>query len=190
MKTGGQAPACSASHNIPIIMKKEIVVSEIVISIAAVVAILLIAVQVNAFVLFALVLFVPIVFYRKQKHKDETDSSHLLSLEEVTAQYGEPDDCIVADATRGNETAGCILVYRRERMMVVAGEPVSTDNITDVTTVNMATPYTVGQYQLVLTTKEPGREYIRMEVGMDAGWAKDVATEVIDAIKELRKDEA
>ena len=151
-------------------MKKEIVVSEIVISIAAVVAILLIAVQVNAFVLFALVLFVPIVFYRKQKHKDETDSSHLLSLEEATTQYGEP--------------------YRRERMMVVAGEPVSIDNITDVTTVNMATPYTVGQYQLVLTTKEPGREYIRMEVGMDAGWAKDVATEVIDAIKELRKDEA
>lgn len=171
-------------------MKKEIVVSEIVISIAAVVAILLISVQVNAFVLFALVLFVPIVFYRKQKHKDETDSSHLLSLEEATAQYGEPDDCIVADATRGNETAGCILVYRRKRMMVVAGETVSTDNIIDVTTVNMATPYTVGQYQLVLTTKEPDREYIRMEVGMDAGWAKDVATEVIDAIKELRKDEA
>lgn len=41
----------------------------------------------------------------------------------------------------------------------------------------------MGQYQLVLTTKKPEREYIRMEVGMDAGWAKDVATEVIDAIK-------
>lgn len=57
------------------------------------------------------------------------------------------------------------------------------DDILDVTTVNTATPYTMGQYQLVLTTKKPEREYIRMEVGMDAGWAKDVATEVIDAIK-------
>ena len=166
-------------------MKKEVIIS-----IVAVLAIFLVAFQVNGFVLFALVLFVPLFFYRKRKHKDEPDDSHLLSLDEATAQYGEPDDCIVADATRGNETAGCILVYRQKRLMVIAGDPVSMDDIIDVTTVNMATPYTVGQYQLVLTTRRPGREYIRMEVGLDAAWAKDVATEVIDAIKGRREAEA
>lgn len=166
-------------------MKKDVIIS-----IVAILAILLVAFQVNGFVLFALVLFIPLLFYRKRKNKDEPSDIHLLSLEEATAQYGEPDDCIVADATRGNETAGCILVYKEKRLMVIAGEPVSMDDIIDVTTVNMATPYTVGQYQLVLTTRRPGREYIRMEVGLDAAWAKDVATEVIDAIRGDREAEA
>ena len=168
-----------------VFMKKEIIIT-----IAAVVAILLIAVQINPFVVFALVLFVPVFFYRKYRHKDEAESPHLLSLEDATAQYGEPDDCIVADATRANEAVGCILVYKEKRLMVIAGEPVSMNDIIDVTTVNMATPYTVGQYQLVLTTRRPGHEYIRMEVGLDAAWAKDVATEVIDAIKGSREAEA
>lgn len=159
-------------------MKKEIIIS-----IVAAIAILLVAFQVNAYVLFALVLFVPFVLYRKGKHKDEPNDSHLLSLEEATTQYGEPDDCIVVDSTRANEAIGCILVYQQKRILVVAGEPLSMDDILDVTTVNTATPYTMGQYQLVLTTKKPEREYIRMEVGLDAAWAKDVATEVIDAIK-------
>jgi hypothetical protein len=165
-------------------MKKEIVIS-----VVAAIAILLVAFEVNAFVLFALVLFVPICLYRKHKdmdkdqNKNEEQDSQLLPLEEATAQYGEPDDCIVADAIRANEAAGCILVYKQKRLLVIAGEPVSMDDIVDVTTVNMATPYTTGQYQLVLTTKKPGREYIRMEVGLDAAWAKDVATEVFDAIK-------
>lgn len=166
-------------------MKKEIIIS-----LVAVLAIFLVAFQVNGFVLFALVLFVPVFFYRKYRHKDEAESPHLLSLEDATAQYGEPDDCIVADATRANEAVGCILVYKEKRLMVIAGEPVSMNDIIDVTTVNMATPYTVGQYQLVLTTRRPEREYIRMEVGIDAGWAKDVATEVIDAIKGSREAEA
>lgn len=166
-------------------MKKEVIIS-----IVAVLAIFLVAFQVNGYILFALILFVPLFFYRKRKNKDEPSDIHLLSLEEATAQYGEPDDYIVADATRGNETAGCILVYKEKRLMIIAGEPVSMDDIIDVTTVNMATPYTVGQYQLVLTTRRPGREYIRMEVGLDAGLAKDVATEVIDAIKGSREAEA
>lgn len=167
-------------------MKKEIVIS-----IVAVIAILLVAFEVNAYVLLALILFVPLFFYRKHKHKDEGNDIHLLSIEEATAQYGEPDDCIVADAIRANEAAGCILVYKQKRVLVIAGEPVSMDDIIDVTTVNTATPYTTGQYQLVLTTKKPDREYIRMDVGLDAAWAKDVATEVIDAIKgTARKDDA
>ena len=161
-----------------ITMKEKVIISTV-----AAVAILLVAFQINAFVLIALVLFIPFFFYRKHQHKDEVSDGHLLSLEEATALYGEPDDCIVTDATRINEAAGCILVYKQKRLLVVAGEPVSMDDIVDVTTLNTATPYTVGQYQLVLTTKKPGREYIRIGVGLDGGWAKDVATEAIDAMK-------
>ena len=87
------------------------------------------------------------------------------------------------DATCANEAAGCILVFKQKRMLVVAGEPISMDDITDVATVNTATPYTIGQYQLVLTTKKPESEYVRMNAGLDAGWAREVATQVIDVLR-------
>lgn len=149
----------------------------------AIIAIWLVAINFNGYALLALLLLIPLFLYRKCKNKDIVSTGHLLSLDDAVAKYGEPDDCIVVDATRANEAVGCILVFKRLRILVAAGEPLSMDDIADVSTVNTATPYTVGQYQLVFTTHNPDRKYIRLEVGLDAGWANDVATQVIDALK-------
>lgn len=119
----------------------------------------------------------------KKKDSISAKSANILSIDDAHAQYGEPDEVIVADATRANEASGCVLVYKTKRILVVAGEPVSMGNITDVTSVNTATPYTVGQYQVVLTTTIPDRQYIRIDVGMDAEWARNVAMQVIDSMK-------
>lgn len=157
-----------------------------ILTIVAVIAIILTALCFNIYALFALIIFFAILIWRILKKKDEEDIKglpKLLTIEEATKEYGEPDADIIADATRANESAGCILVYKQRRVLIVAGEPVSMDDITDVTSVNTATPYTVGQYQVVLTTKRPGREYIRMNVGLDADLARDVAMQIIDAIK-------
>ncbi len=147
----------------------------------AVLAIILVAMYYNVYVLFALVLFFPLLIYRISRKKDSGDTTvSRLTIDEAHQEYGEPDNVIVTDATRANETDGCILVYKKQRVLVIAGEPVSMDDITDVTSVNTATPYTIGQYQVVLTTKRLDRQYIRLDVGMDAEWAKDVAMEILD----------
>lgn len=161
-------------------MKKQILLAAI-----AIAAIVLLALYYNGFVLFALVLFIPLFLWRKSANKDDESEPHVnkLTLDEAVNQYGEPDEHIVVDATLANESAGCILVYKDKRLLVVAGEPVGMGSVTDVSTVNTATPYTIGQYQLVLTTNIAGRQYIRVNVGMDAEWARNVAMQVIDAMR-------
>ena len=154
---------------------------KILISAVAIVAIVLVAFVLNGFVLLALVVLLPVIVFRKRLRKDAACATRLLTMEEAVARYGDPDDSIIVDATCANEAAGCIL--KQKRMLVVAGEPISMDDITDVATVNTATPYTIGQYQLVLTTKKPESEYVRMNAGLDAGWAREVATQVIDVLR-------
>lgn len=156
---------------------------KILISAVAIVAIVLVAFQFNGFVLLGLVVLLPVIVFRKRLRKDAACATRLLTMEEAVARYGDPDDSIIVDATCANEAAGCILVFKQKRMLVVAGEPISMDDITDVATVNTATPYTIGQYQLVLTTKRPESEYVRMNAGLDAGWAREVATQVIDVLR-------
>ena len=155
----------------------------ILISAVAIVAIVLVAFKLNGFVPLALAVLLPIIIFRKQMHKDAAFTKRLLTMEEAVAQYGDPDDCIIVDATCANEAAGCILVFKQKRMLVIAGEPISMDDITDVATVNTATPYTLGQYQVVITTRKPGREYVRVDTGFDSGWAREVATQVINVLK-------
>lgn len=154
-----------------------------ILAIIAVIAIILVALCFNGYVIFALLIFLPILIYRITRKKDNHDTVKLMTIDDAHTEYGEPDEVIVADATRANESAGCILVYKQNRVLIVAGEPISIDDITDVTSVNTATPYTVGQYQVVFTTKRADRQYIRLDVGMDAEWARNVAMQVIDAMK-------
>lgn len=156
-----------------------------ILAIVAVLAIILVALYYNGYVLFALIIFFPFLIWRIKSKKDGKDGvlQKPMTIEDATAQYGEPDADIIADATRANEAAGCILVYKQQRILVVGGEPISMDDITDVASVNTATPYTVGQYQIVLTTRRADRQYIRLDVGLDSEWAKDVAMQIIDAMK-------
>lgn len=162
-------------------MRKDTVLATL-----AVVAIIILAIFVNGFILLALVIFFPLLLWRIFKKKDTEDEKLMpkpLTLDEARGQYGEPDDSITIDVTRANESAGNILVYKKNRLLIVQGEPLSMDDILDVSTVNTATPYTIGQYQVVLLTKKADRQYIRFDVGMDVEWANGVATAILDAIK-------
>lgn len=159
---------------------------ETILEIVATIAIILIALFFNGYVFFGLLIWLPIIIWRVKRNKDMPDKTEAkpLTIDEAIAEYGEPDESIVADATLANEAAGCILVYKQKRLLIVAGEPISMDNIRDVASVNTATPYTFGQYQVVLATNRSDRQYIRLNVGMDAEWAKNVAMQVIDSMKD------
>lgn len=158
-----------------------------VLAIIATIVLLVIAFFTDGYVLFGLIIWIPIIIWRIMKKKDkkamEEEVVKPITIEEAIAEYGEPDDSIIADATRANEAAGSILVYKQKRILVFGGVPVSMDTIKDVSSVNTATPYTFGQYQVVLTTTLHDRQYMRLDVGMDAEWARDVAMQVIDAMK-------
>lgn len=108
-------------------------------------------------------------------HEDKPDT-----VDDFVEAHGEPETVIVLDATRNNELNCVILVYEHE--LVVNGEPIERSKVTNVTFNNASTPYTISDYQLVLTTTIPDKPTVKTPVGSDAHWASEVATQLAQYI--------
>lgn len=153
----------------------------------AVAAILLVFYDLLVLLVFAIAVGLVFLYgrWRDQHLKEEEKSlpsDTFGSLEEVVAALGDPDESITTDATRANELPGAVLVYRKLGLLVVAGEKVYLADIADVNVANRATPYTVGQHQIVFALRRKDNPYVRIDVGYDAEYARIVAEEVMNAI--------
>ena len=62
---------------------------------------------------------------RKHEGKSASLEKRFQTVEEAEAELGAPDGTILTDATRGNELAGNILVYRSRRLLVIDGVEVN-----------------------------------------------------------------
>ena len=155
----------------------------------AVVAILLLALYSGIVALLFLLILPLAYFFLKQKEKREqkekvdrelsgTVLEGYTSLEAVVAEYGEPDDSVVINASKANEPAGIILIYAKKGFLIVDGEKINMADIIGVSAKNMATPYTIGEYQIIFTTGIKGRELIRINAGYDAKWAGDAVGQI------------
>ena len=100
------------------------------------------------------------------------------SVEEVEAKYGEPEDVVVLDATKANELQGVILFYQAQDKMIVVGEEMRLSDLEGVMSKNLATPYTIDEYAVVIATKDPQRPTIQLRVGYDGGLAGEIAAEI------------
>lgn len=107
------------------------------------------------------------------------DLPRYASIDDITKEYGDPDDVIILNAARANEPEGVILVYRAHQLLFLEGSPVMMSSITSVSVKNAATPYTIGQQQLILTTTIPHHESIRIDAGMDADMAREMAEQLM-----------
>ena len=97
-----------------------------------------------------------------------------MTVDELTALYGEPEDVILLNAARANEALGVILAYKA--FLVVEGRRIDKSDITGVTFNNSGTPYTPGEYQVIIATSSQGN--LHVNAGYDAAWTKDVAEEI------------
>ena len=114
-------------------------------------------------------------YWRRHHSDDSVSKPHELTVDELTAEYGEPDDVILVNATRANEAMGVILVYKD--FFVVEGCRIEKRDITGVTFNNSGTPYARGEYQVIIDIKQ-GQDYLHVNAGYDAAWTKDVAEEI------------
>ena len=114
-------------------------------------------------------------YWRRHHSDDSVSKPHELTVDELTAEYGEPDDVILVNATRANEAMGLILVYKD--FFVVEGCRIEKRDITGVTFNNSGTPYARGEYQVIIGIKQ-GQDYLHVNAGYDAAWTKDVAEEI------------
>ena len=154
-------------------------------TILAVIAILLLAFYYNVWLLLLLVV-IPIGYFTiKFMEKREPPRAAFANTEEVELKYGEPDDVVVLDASRANELSALILFYTAQDVMVVAGEELKISDMVSVIPKNMATPYTVDEYAVIITTKNPQYPTIHLRVGYDGGLAREIASQIYSHCKLL-----
>lgn len=115
-----------------------------------------------------------IFFVRARSGRESSETPTETTVEDYVNTHGEPEDVIVLDVTRNNELAAVILVYDHE--IIVDGNPVQRDKITNVTFYNAANPYVNSEYLLVITTSLPECPTIETPAGSDAKLASDAAT--------------
>jgi hypothetical protein len=126
-----------------------------------------------------MLLAIPLAYFLLRiRERTETTGVTYASVEEVEQKYGEPDDVVVLDASRANELPALILFYPANDVVVVAGEELKLSNLVSVMPKNMATPYTVDEYAVIVSTNDPNRPIIQLRVGYDGGLAREIATQI------------
>lgn len=147
-------------------------------TILAIIAIFLLAFFVGPWLLL-LLLVIPLVYYvNKSNENKEPQRVVYANIEEVEKKYGEPDDVVVLDASRANELSALILFYTNQDVMVTAGEEHKISDMISVMPKNMATPYTVDEYAVIISTKNPQCPTIYLRVGYDGGLAGEIAMQI------------
>lgn len=154
--------------------------------ILAIIAIVLVAVYAGLGVLLLIPIVVAAWLVMRGKEKTAEAASGKApfekSIDDLVGEYGEPDASIVINAARANEAVGCILVYRDKGFILTDGQKLNIANITGIAAKNSATPYTIGEYQIVITTDIKGMSSIRLNAGYDAEWAGQAAAQLVAAI--------
>lgn len=117
-------------------------------------------------------------FYFKHKEKKESIHTQPETIEDIISRYGNPDDSIIIDASRGNEIAGVILIYKGKGFLIADGNEIYFADIASVTAKNTATPYTFGQFQIIFTLRNPAGKYVRLDAGYDANYANGAVSEI------------
>lgn len=146
--------------------------------ILAIIAVVLLAILLGPYFLL-LLLVIPLGYYTiKFKEKRRPVQKAYGSLEEVEEEYGKPDDVVVLDASRANDILALVLFYPSHDLMIVTGEPLKLSDLISAVPKNMATPYTIDEYAVILTMRDPERPSIPLRVGYDNGWALEIAKQI------------
>ena len=114
--------------------------------------------------------------WRKKKPEDSSESRKNKTVDELIAKYGDPDDIILLDASRGNEVDSVVLVYNST--MMINGEKINKSDISEVTFKNAAIAYLPDDYQVILISKNPKIPQIQLHVGYERKWAMKVVEQL------------
>ena len=155
-------------------MKRSIILG--VIAVALLVASIIIKSNDLMLLVFVVLFAIAVNEYHRRHHVEEEAKPYERTVDDLTAEYGEPEDVILLNATRANEAMGVILAYKD--FLVVEGRRIEKRNITDVTFNNSGTPYAPGEYQVIIAAGSSQSDYIHINTGYDAAWTKDVVEQI------------
>ncbi len=121
------------------------------------------------------------VLKKQKQQKQVLNNCHdMKKVQILLEEYGEPDEFIVLDATKMEEAEAVVMIYKD--FWVVMGRKVQRSATTDVTLNNASTPYSIGDYQVVLRTTLDDTPYIWLRVGNDSNRAKEIFEKIQDSL--------
>ena len=142
------------------------------------VAIILLAIFAGPYLLLLLIVIPIGYFFINRLEKAAPKRVTYANVEEVEAKYGQADDVVELSATRANELQALILFYKSQDKVIVCGEEMRLSDLEGVMSKNLATPYTIDEYAVVIATKDPLHPTIQLRVGYDGGLAGEIAAEI------------
>lgn len=159
-------------------MKRKIILPIIAIILLVVFVFLDASVGAVIFLLVLLLYFLNRYFTKRKDEQEENTVIPHLNLEDVIQRYGDPDDTIVLDASRANELQSLILFYKAIDKAFIAGKEIKISEITSVAPKNLAVPYTVDEWGVIINTNNKSYPVFRLRVGYDGGMASEIANQI------------
>ena len=121
------------------------------------------------------------LFGRCKSHPEATDLSEQQTLKDLIATYGEPDEIIVTDATRGSEAEGALLVYDKggkqdKGFFVYENHVIDKESITDITFNNSCGTafHLPDDFQVVISTNDERQPKIHIRAGNDISIVQEI----------------
>ena len=155
-------------------MKRSIILG--VIAVALLVASIIIKSNDLMLLVFVVLFAIAVNEYHRRHRVEEEAKPYERTVDDLTAEYGEPEDVILLNATRANEAMGVILAYKN--FFVVEGRRIEKRDITGVTFNNSGTPYARDEYQVIIAAGPSQGDYIHVKAGYDAAWTKDIVEQI------------
>lgn len=103
-------------------------------------------------------------------------------LDSSIMSYGEPDDVIVIDPTKANETKGSILVYHSKGTLVYDNISIDKKAITSISFHNTAIPYSPDDYEIIIKTTLENHPELFIRTGNNISWTQEVLGQIKSAI--------
>ncbi|GAB6983179.1 hypothetical protein [Prevotella dentasini] len=112
--------------------------------------------------------------YDNRKKPKEVRAKSASTVDDLIAQYGQPDDIVVVNPLHANEAGGVVMVYGETGMLVIDGYAISRDDIQEVSLGNDAVPQLTCDYRLMITTRKANPEWISVPLGSELSAAMEV----------------
>ena len=159
-------------------MKKSIILGVIAITLIVLYTTTMTSAFLPLIIILLMALFYAIVmneFFRRRRGINAPKPFEC-TVDDLTTEFGEPEDVILVKATRANEALGVILAYKD--FFIVEGRRIEKTDIKDVSFNNSGTPYTPGEYQIIIVVGPSRSDCIHVNAGFDAAWARDVVGQI------------
>lgn len=119
----------------------------------------------------------------KTHKRQSVETERMSTVSEAVNAYGQPEEVIVADPTRVENSNSVILVYDSEGFLVINGVAVPKEDIIDIDIHNVATPYETASYEIRVKMKSEERPSLSVSVGNSSIFAKEIFEQLSEKLK-------